>query len=110
MKTIAISVTLAAAVTGLSLLPISMTSVADIQPNAQAVNAAAKAREISRKLAEDSSTLRCWQDGRLLFEERRVSEPVMEDDDDALRFKAQGKDNAALMLIDFGEATCLYKN
>lgn len=63
--------------------------------------------------ARDSSNLRCWQYGELLFEETHLSDRKLSSQNSVLVFEDDGKSGEAndreLYLIDTGSATCLYE-
>ncbi len=56
------------------------------------------------------SNLRCWQEGKLLFEETEVNERSLKQARQVLVFDQERKDAAGeIYLIESGSATCLYK-
>ncbi|MDX1452592.1 MAG: hypothetical protein R3183_08530 [Oleiphilaceae bacterium] len=56
------------------------------------------------------SNLRCWQEGKLLFEETQVNERSLERARQVLIFdQERAYEPSQLYLIESGSATCLYK-
>lgn len=60
--------------------------------------------------ARDTSTLRCWQYGELLFEQAHLQAKTLSEKNRMLVFESDGgKKDRELYLIDIGSATCLYE-
>jgi len=67
--------------------------------------------ENSAKLASDPdrSSLRCWQHGKLLFEEVDWRSFDINDKKNVLTFAHKTLRNQSLSLVDFGETVCVYR-
>ena len=66
----------------------------------------------ARVSARDTSNLRCWQYGELLFEETHLSEKKLSSTDNMLVFGSgagRADDDREIYLINAGSATCLYE-
>ena len=84
-----------------------ITTTGDVVPKKSA------AKEIILKTNdaafENASTqLRCWQYGRLLFEEVDFEKEMLKGADKMLTFKQKAK-NQNLYLLELGSTTCMYK-
>lgn len=55
------------------------------------------------------SSLRCWQYGKLLFEEMDWRGDSLTDKKDVLSFAHVSLRNQTLSLVDLGETVCLYR-
>lgn len=55
------------------------------------------------------STLRCWQHGKLLFEEADWRSFNIKDQKNVLNFTHKTLRNQSLSLVNFGETVCLYR-
>lgn len=87
-------------------LGVSMSLQADIKPNQAAMTTAAKDGNDS---TADTSTLRCWQYGELLFEEAGIANSTLQKESGVIEFKRKRNSQGKLQLLDFGTATCLYE-
>ena len=63
------------------------------------------------KLASDpnQSSLRCWQEGKLLFEEVNWRAFNLADNKNVMTFTHKKLRNQTLSLIDFGKTMCVYR-
>jgi len=66
------------------------------------------AGEKNKSTAEQSS-LRCWQQGKLLFTELDWHSFTVTNKDNVLNFTQSDESNNTLSLINMGEAICIYK-
>lgn len=63
-----------------------------------------------RQAARDTSNLRCWQEGELLFEQTHLKNKKLSDKNNIMVFEDDGSSkDRELYLIDVGTATCLYE-
>ena len=86
---------------------------AEVKTKNVALNVAgALATELPAKKTEvrEVSNLRCWQDGKLLFEETNLNERALASSKQVMVFDtASSGDQGEVFLIETGSATCLYK-
>ena len=57
----------------------------------------------------ENSQLRCWQQGKLLFNEMNWHSFTVANKENVLNFTKDDKDNRTLSLINMGETICLYQ-
>ena len=67
--------------------------------------AGAHVNSIAERTARETTTLRCWQEGKLLFEETHLSDGSSPKN--AMTFAAE--DERKIHLFNTGTATCMYK-
>lgn len=108
------------------LIPISLLALFAVAGSSLSVTADVKTQASETKLsdlasaepavsARDTSSLRCWQYGELLFEETHLSETRLSNTENMLVFESDtrpGYQNGIerkLYLINTGTATCLYE-
>ena len=86
---------------------------AEVKTKNVALNVAgALETELPAKKTEvrEVSNLRCWQDGKLLFEETNLNERALASSKQVMVFDtASSGDQGEVFLIETGSATCLYK-
>ena len=99
----------------------SLTMLLAVTITSLQVNADVKAKEATNKVAtlaeaettvsgRETSNLRCWQYGQLLFEETHLSNKDLSPESNALIFEGAGDSkDREVVLISTGSATCLYK-
>lgn len=66
-------------------------------------------KNVEKLSAPDSSMLRCWQQGKLLFTETRWHSFTIENKENVLNFTREEKSNESLSLINMGDTICLYQ-
>ena len=59
-----------------------------------------------REASPSRSTLRCWQDGKLILEQRVVGYPSANVPGQIIRFEGTRPGSTSLMLIDLHRGTC----
>lgn len=92
----------------IALYGVTLPAAADIKPNEEAASRAA-AQANKNQSVNDTSKLRCWQYGELLFEESGISNKTLSKDFGSIAFTRGGDKQGQLLLVDFGTATCLYE-
>lgn len=99
------------AITLVSAIVVTHSVSADVTTKSDANQFANVAVKESAVLARDTSNLRCWQYGELLFEETHLSEEKLGSTDNMLVFQGGSDDDKKrqIYLINAGSATCLYK-
>ena len=63
----------------------------------------------SGKSARETTTLRCWQEGKLLFEESHLKDSVMPGKARVFNSEVQTGNTSKIHLFESGTATCMYK-
>ena len=93
----------------------SFGTVAEVKTKAIGKNLIDLAKADTEVSARDTSNLRCWQYGELLFEETHLSEKKLSSAENMLVFESdtrpgyQNGNDRKLFLINAGSATCLYE-
>ena len=80
--------------------------------NTAATQVGALETELAAKSADvrELSNLRCWQDGKLLFEETNLNERALASSKQVMVFDTtESGEQGEVFLIETGSATCLYK-
>lgn len=96
-----------------ALLPIAYQSYAEVQAQPAAVSSVKTAAQplesgINSKSLK-TSNLRCWQEGRLLFEKTHLSEQAMKSAP-MLQFNDDSRERPSqLYMFEMGTATCLFE-
>ena len=68
-----------------------------------------KAEPTNKFGKSDKSSLRCWQQGKLLFTEMDWDSFTVANKDNVQNFTKDGDSNSTLSLINMGESLCLFK-
>lgn len=68
-----------------------------------------KAYKTKEKISLPKSNLRCWQQGKLLFDESDWNSFTIANKDNVLNFTNDENSNQTLSIIDMGDTVCLYK-
>jgi hypothetical protein len=86
------------------------TSPAEATPSAGAAVTAANDPAVlaNRRLAKGRNVLRCWQEGKLIFETAGVQAPAARSAD-VLDFRPSGSDGAAVQILDLKQGLCTYE-
>lgn len=93
----------------------SLGVTADVKPQASTNSLVDLASVEPAVPARDTSSLRCWQYGELLFEETHLSETRLTSTENMLVFESDARPGyqngieRKLYLINSGSATCLYE-
>ena len=66
-------------------------------------------KNVEKLSKPDSSMLRCWQQGKLLFTETRWHSFTIANKENVLNFTRDEKSNQSLSLINMGDTICLYQ-
>ncbi|MFV2055394.1 MAG: hypothetical protein ACC707_02960 [Thiohalomonadales bacterium] len=63
----------------------------------------------TKKSTAEKSSLRCWQQGKLIFTELDWHSFTVTNKDNVLNFTHSDESDATLSLINMGESICVYK-
>lgn len=98
-----------------ALIPAAFQSYAEVQAlpaKASTVKNSTQAQVLDTGINSKplkTSNLRCWQEGRLLFEKTHLSEKAMKSDP-MLQFNDDSRDEPSqLYMFEMGTATCLFE-
>lgn len=88
----------------------SSYSIAAVSAKPSPSIALADTTTVGKKSARDSSSLRCWQYGELLFEETHLAASSLSSNNNVITFENENDaSERQLYLINTGSATCLYE-
>jgi hypothetical protein len=62
----------------------------------------------NRRLAKGRNVLRCWQEGKLIFEAAGVQAPAARSAE-VLDFRPSGSDGVAVQILDLKQGLCTYE-
>jgi hypothetical protein len=86
------------------------TAAADTTPSAGTAVTAANDPAVvaNRRLAKGRNVLRCWQEGKLIFEAAGVQAPAARSAE-VLDFRPSGSDGVAVQILDLKQGLCTYE-